>query len=116
MSQNRNKLTRLLIGNLVNVIIHKVLEESAEEDILRTHYDKESLTSLQIAKKYREKINPPKGELPDKDISKIREEVLKRANKELELRISKGYQRINLNQTKTILEKTLKKLKIIKEE
>jgi hypothetical protein len=112
MSQNRNKLLQLLIGNLVNVIVHKVLEEAVKEDILRNHYDKESLVSFEVAKKYREKINPVQRELPENDINKIREEVLKRVDKELKLRVSKGYQGINLSLVKEILEKTLKELKI----
>ncbi len=113
MSQNRSKLIQLLIGNIVNAIVHKVLEESVKEDILRKHYDKESLNSFQIAIKYREKINPIQRELPNKDINNIKEEVLKRVNKELKLRISKGYQGIDLNLAKKILEKSLKELKII---
>ncbi len=113
MNQNRNKLIQLLIGNLVNVVVHKVLEEAVKEEILRDHYDKESLVSFEVAKKYREKINPIQRELPDKDINKIKEEVLKKVNNELKLRISKGYQGIDLNLTKKVLEKILKELKIL---
>lgn len=89
MNQNRNKLIQLLIGNLVNVVVHKILEEAVKEEILRDHYDKESLVSFEVAKKYRKKINPIQRELHDKDINKIKEEVLKRVNNELKLRISK---------------------------
>lgn len=32
MSQNRNKLIQLLVGNLVNVVVHRVLEESVKEE------------------------------------------------------------------------------------
>jgi hypothetical protein len=90
-----------------------VLEEAVREEILRNHYDKESLVSFEVAKKYRGKINPIQRELPDKDINKIKKEVLKKVNNELKLRISKGYLGIDLNLTKKILEKTLKKLKIL---
>lgn len=112
MNQNRNKLLQLLVGNLVNVIVHKVLEETAKEEILRHHYDKESLVSFEIAKRYREKINPLQRALPEEDISSIKNETIRRARKELELRISKGYQGINLDLIELILEKILGELKI----
>ncbi len=112
MSQNRNKILQLLIGNLVNLLVHRALEQSAMEEILRNHYHKESSTSFEVAKKYREKINPLQKELPDKDINKIKEEVLRRAKNELKLRISKGYEGIDLNLTELILEKILKELSI----
>ena len=112
MGQNRNKLLQLLIGNLVNLVVHRVLEQSTMEEILRDHYHKESSTSFEVAQKYREKINPLQRELPDKDTNKIKEEVLRRANNELKLRISKGYQGIDLNLTELILENILKELLI----
>ncbi|MBU0460455.1 MAG: hypothetical protein KJ597_00585 [Nanoarchaeota archaeon] len=112
MGQNRNKLLQLMISNLVNVVVHKILEETVREEILRDHYNKESLVSLEVAKRYREKINPVQRELPDKDIDKIKEEVLRRANQELQLRISKGYQGIDLSLVEKILEKVLWELRI----
>lgn len=112
MSQNRNKLLDLLIGNLSNVVVHKVLEESAKEEILRNHYDKESLISFNIAKRYREKINPVQRELPDKDIEYIKKEVLKKAYQELNRRISKGYEGLDLSLVEGILEDLLQDLKV----
>mgnify|MGYP001388829411 CR=1 FL=1 len=112
MGQNRSKLLQLMIGNLVNVVVHRLLEETVKEEILRNHYNKESLRSLEIAKKYREKINPVQRELPEKDLEKIKEEVLKRAKKELMLRISKGYQGIDLNLIESVLARLLQELSI----
>mgnify|MGYP001329330556 CR=1 FL=1 len=112
MSQNRNKLIQLLTGNLVNLVVHQVLEESAQEEMLRKHYDKESSVSFEVAKKYREKINPAQREFPERDLSKIREEVLKRSSNEPNLRISKGYEGIDLNLINPILERVLKELVI----
>lgn len=112
MSHNRNKLITLLIGNLTNAVVHQVLEKSVREEILRKHYDKESLHSLEIAKRYREQINPIQRALPDTNVETIKEEILKRSRKELLLRISKGYQGIELEALESIVEKLLEELKI----
>ncbi|MBI4980579.1 hypothetical protein HZC30_03425 [Candidatus Woesearchaeota archaeon] len=112
MPQNRNKLIQLLIGNLVNVVVHKVLEEAVTEDIMRNHYDKESLVSLEISKKYREQINPLQRTLPNEDVENIKTEVLKRAKKELMYHISKGYTGIKLELIEEVLDKLLDELKI----
>jgi len=70
MSQNRNKLIDLFVGNISNSVVHMILEKAIDEDNLRKHYDKidednlrkhydkEFSISLDIAKNYREKINP----------------------------------------------------------
>lgn len=108
MSQNRDKLIQLLIGNLTNVVVHKVLERAVKEETLRLHYDKESLVSFDIAKKYREKINPADRELLTADIEKIKTEIIKRVRKELELRIAKGYEGIDLNLIEIVLLEVLK--------
>ena len=60
MTQNRKKLISLLIGNLTNAIVHEILELSINKEELISKYRKELVTSFQIAKKYREKINPEK--------------------------------------------------------
>ncbi len=112
MSQNRNKLIQLLIGNLVNVVVHKVLEEAVTEELMRNHYDKESLVSLDVAKRYRELINPIQRALPSEDVKEIKVEVLRRAKKELMFRISKGYSGIDLELVETMLDRLLEGLKI----
>ena len=58
MSQNRNKIINLFIGNIANAIIHRTLEKATKQEELLNRYEKELLTSLEIAKRYREKINP----------------------------------------------------------
>ena len=58
MTQNRNKLIALFIGNISNAVVHKILEEAVEDEVIRKYYDKELLNSIEIAKRYREKINP----------------------------------------------------------
>lgn len=114
MSQNRNKLIQLLVSDLVNLVVHRVMEKSVKEEMFRKHYDKESMISFEVAKRYREKINPVQKEWPEKDIKEIKEEVLKRALNELELRISKGYRGIDLGLAGDVLDKILRELNIKK--
>ena len=106
MPQNRNKLIDLLIGNISNAAVHKILEEAVDEEVLRNHYDKELLNSLETAKRYREKINPVKGAIPEKDIKDIKNKVIKKVTNELQTRISKGYENINLD----LIEATVTKI------
>ena len=91
MTQNRNKLIELFIGNVSNFIVHKILESAINKLELITKYQKESVNSLEIAKKYREKINPVDNPLQERDINYIREKIIKRTKAELEKRISLGY-------------------------
>lgn len=112
MSHNRNKLIILLIGNLTNAVVHQVLEKSVKEEIIRKYYDKESLHSLEIAKRYREQINPLQRGLPDIDVREIKEEIMRKARKELLLRVSKGYHGIELEVIESILEGLLRELNI----
>ena len=58
MTQNRNKLIRLFIGNISNVVIHKILERAIDIEEVRIKYNKEIKTSFEIAKHYRDQINP----------------------------------------------------------
>src|SRR3989344_5924840 len=97
MSQKRNKLIELIMGNIANTIIHSILEISIKQDReeLAAKYRKELVNSFEISKKYREKLNPSDRTLPmeEVDIIKIKNKVLS----ELNLRISKGYNNIQLN-------------------
>ena len=86
---NRNKLIDLFISNLANVVLHKILEIAIDDEIIRKHYDKELGHSLEIAKKYREKINPVEDILPSKDIEYIKNKVINKVNSELKIRIEK---------------------------
>jgi len=108
MVQNRNKLIDLFIGNISNAVLHKILEEAVEDDIIRKYYDKEFLNSIEISKRYIEKINPVKGPLPEKDIENIKNKVIVKVTNELQIRISKGYKNINLD----LIEGTINKMLI----
>ena len=76
-------------------------------------YNKELSTSIEIAKKYRERINPTKTILPNKDVDYIKIKIVNKVKAELMLRISKGYKNINLNLIENMVDKVLKDLKII---
>lgn len=105
----------LLIGNLANVVVHKVLEEATKEEILRKRYDKESLISYEVAKRYREQINPLQRCLSPEDAGQIRKEVIRRAYQELQVRISKGYREVNLALVEPVLQKLMKELRVEEE-
>ena len=113
MTQNRKKLIDLFIGNISNSIVHKILEKAIDNNEITNKYIKEQNISLEIAKKYREKINPAQSILPDKDIDYIKVKVINNVKAELMLRISKGYKNINLDLIEDIVDNVLKKLKII---
>lgn len=113
MTQNRNKLLDLLIGNLANAVVHKVLEEAAEDELRKKYYDDELLNSVEIAKNYREKINPINKPLPERDAAEIRGRIISKAEAELKLRIAKGYENINLDSVEEVTEKILADLIIV---
>ncbi|MBU3941678.1 MAG: hypothetical protein KKF74_02085 [Nanoarchaeota archaeon] len=113
MSQNRNKLIDLFIGNISNSAVHMILEKAIDEDNLRKHYDKEFSISLNIAKSYREKINPKNTPFHGKEIKDIKDRIIKKVRAELNLRISKGYQNINIGLIEATVNKILKKIKVI---
>ncbi|MAF99432.1 MAG: hypothetical protein CMH61_02365 [Nanoarchaeota archaeon] len=110
MTQNRNKLIQLFIGNVVNVVVHRILERATQEEILRKRYDKESLVSFNVAQRYRNNIHPVQRELPEHDKAKIREEVIRRVKNELHIRISKEYKGINLQNLESTVDKVLQEL------
>lgn len=113
MTQNRNKFIDLLIGNLANAVVHKVLEEAAEEEHRKKYYGDELSNSFEIAKGYRERINPANEPLPDKDIAEIREKIINKAEAELKLRITEGYENINLSLVEETTVKFLAELKVV---
>jgi hypothetical protein len=111
MSQNRNKLIDLFIGNLTNAILHRILEKAIDLPEVISKYKKEIITSWDIAKAYREKINPPTA-LPQKDISEIKEKIIRRVKSELTSRISRGYKNLSLEIVEDEVEKALSEMKI----
>ena len=113
MTQNRNKLLDLLIGNLANAVVHKILEEATEDELRRKYYDDELFNSIEIANTYREKINPVNEPLLDKDAEEIRKKIINKAEAKLKLRIAKGYENINIGSVGEITDKLLADLNVI---
>ena len=112
MVHNRKKLIDLFIGNISNAIVHDILEQAIQEEGLSSKYRKELTTSFEIAKKYREKINPVNSSFPEKDIVFVRKKILQKVRNEIELRISKGYTNLDVNVVEKFVDKILKELKV----
>jgi len=112
MVQNRNKLINLFIGNVSNAVVHEILERAVSKEVMADRYRKELVTSLEIAKNYREKINPINRSLPDKDVAYIKEKIIARVKAEIMTRISKGYKNIDLNLIDSLTDKALRDSKI----
>lgn len=109
---NRNKAIDLFVGNISNSAVHRILEKAIDEENIRNHYGKEFSVSLDIAKRYRDNINP-KDAPPDKDIARIKEKIERKVSAELKLRISKGYKGISLELVETTVNELLKKTRVI---
>ncbi|MBS3141028.1 hypothetical protein J4405_02690 [Candidatus Woesearchaeota archaeon] len=109
---NRNKLTEAFISNLANAVIHEVLEKAIDKEEISQAYNKEIRNSSEIAKKYREKINPVNRSLPETDIEEIKRKIINKVNSELKLRINKGYENINLLLVDELVDKYLKEMKV----
>ncbi len=108
MTQNRNKLIELFVGNISNSIVHEILERAVSKEIMADKYRKELITSLEVAKKYRDKINPINRPLLDKDVKYIKNKIISRARSELMIRISKGYKNIDLSLLDELVDKALR--------
>jgi len=115
MVQNRNKLIDLLIGNLYNAVLHRILEKAIiqKKPEIAGGYNKEVKNSWEIAKSYREKINPKTNALPIEDMEFIRKKVINRVKSELLIRISKGYENLRLDEVDAIVDIVMKEIKII---
>ena len=110
---NRNKLLNLFVSNLVNVIVHKILEKAIDKPEIASVYNKEVKNSFEIAKRYREKINPTDKVLPTHDIKDLREKIINKVKTELNLRITRGYTNIDLSIVEEFVDKFLRELRII---
>jgi len=108
MTQNKNKLIELFTGNIANAVVHSILEKSLPMPELIGKYRHESMISFEIAKRYREKINPADNILPAIDAEKIKDKIIRKVKSELGIRISKGYKDIKLE---LVEEETIKLLK-----
>ncbi len=105
--KNSNKLIELFIGNIANAIVHSILELAIGAELVADKYRKELASSFEIAKRYREKINPINRSLPNEDVTYIRGRIIARVKSELITRISKGYENINLELIESLTDKAL---------
>jgi len=113
MAQNRNKLIELFISNLANSIVHEILERAIDREEIADKYRKEIKNSFEVSKTYRNKINPINSPLPAGDSLFIKNRIKKRVERELNLRISKGYKNIDLSLVDKEIEGYLKKLEVL---
>ena len=113
MVQNRNKLLDLFVGNLSNAALHRILEQSAEDEELRQYYGKEVLNSMGIAKNYREKINPVGAAFPEDDGENVRRKVIERVKNKLKIRILEGYENVKLDAVDKVVDELLLETKVI---
>ena len=113
MNQNRNTLIELFIGNLANSVLHDVLEQAIAHEEIARKYHKELLTSLALARKYRDKINPGNDSLPAKDIAYIKDKTIKKIKSEIRRRIAKGYTGIDTKMIEPLVEKALREMRIM---
>ena len=109
---NKNKLIEAFVSNLANSVIHQILERAIDKCEIAEVYTKEVKNSWEIAKKYREKINPIDRNLPDKDTEEIKRKVISKVRTELKLRIEKGYENIDISLVNELVEKALNELNI----
>ncbi len=113
MVQNRNKVIELFIGNLANSVMHSIIESAINNEEISERYKKEIVTSLDVAKRYREKINPVKSPLPSNDVEYIKSKITNKVKAELQIRISKGYKNIDLSTIEKFVNESLKETKVI---
>ncbi len=111
MVQNRNKFITSFIGNISNAVVHEILEKAIEKEELISKYRKEFSASFEVAKEYRNKINPTDRILPDG--MEIKREVIKKVETELNNRISKGYKNIDLDLVEETVDRLLNDMKVI---
>lgn len=91
----------------------KSLRKPLRKSNAKKYYDDELSNSIEIAKSYRERINPVNEPLPENDTAEIREKIINKAEAELKLRIAKGYENINLASVGEVTEKILADLKVV---
>lgn len=106
------KSDELFIANISNSIVHKILEKAIDIQEISQKYSKEIANSRKIAKRYREKINPIDTKLPDKDINEIKKKITNKVKEEINERIEKGYENIDVSLVEEFVERALKEMKI----
>lgn len=112
MSQNRPDIIKRFIGVAGNIITHKVLIKAELEKDLRNYYTKEIERDIDIALKYRNKINPVNRMLPQRDSKEIKENILLKVKAELQKRVDKGY-KVNLSKIDEEIDNFLKEQNVV---
>lgn len=102
-----------MISNLANSVTHQILEKAIDKQEISEKYGKEVKNSWQIAKIYRDKINPVNNVLPAKDVEEIKSKIISRVKLELNLRVNRGYQNIDFSLVEKFVENVLKEFKVI---
>ena len=102
----------MLVGNVSNAIVHSILEKAIVDSEVKSRYKKEMENSLEIAKRYRLKINPANTTLPEVRAEEIKEKLPRIVKTKLNERISKGYKNINLDRIEEEADAKLKELKV----
>ena len=110
---NRNRLLSLFVSNLANVIVHEMLERAIDKPEIVKVYTKEVKNSFEIAKRYRQKINPIDKVLPSSDIQDLRGRIINKVKAELNLRKARGYTNINLSFVEESVDNNLRELGVI---
>jgi hypothetical protein len=116
MTQNKGKLIDLFIGNASNAILHRILENAIlklNQLDIAGRYRKEIINSYEIAKRYREKINPIFSPLPSSDTAQIKSVLLRRIRSEINIRIEKGYKNLDLASAEQEIDDFLKEMRVI---
>ncbi len=108
--KNRNQLIEAFVSNLSNAIVHQILETAIDKQEISEKYVKEFKNSWQIAKSYREKINPTNKSLPFHDLEEIKVKITNNVTSELKLRIERGYENIDLSLVPEFVDRALKEL------
>jgi len=112
MPQNRPDLIKRFIGIASNTVTHKILINTEVEENTKNHYKLEIERDIDIALKYRDKINPIGDVLPEKDSEEIRNKILLKVKSELLKRKDKGYN-IDFSLIDKEVDKFLKENKVI---
>lgn len=112
---NRNKLIEAFIGNISTAVLHKILERAIadKKPEFEEKYVKEFKNSWEIAKSYREKINPKNLPLPDRDIEEIKRKIITRVNAELRIREKRGYENLDFSIVEESVEQALREMKVV---
>lgn len=113
MTQNKNLLIQLFVGNIYNAIVHKILEKAIDKEEIKEKYNKELKSSFAKAEIYRTKINPVDSTFPANDAEEIRKMIINRVNRELRNRELRGYKNIDFSLVEILVDDYFKKLNIV---